>query len=602
METTATTSKGAIVFRIFGFIGLSISFSLVLMISISSLLEFIFIPIGPAILPVSMLLSLIVSRFAIRLPNISIYIIACLLSLIAFGLCVLLTGQFIDSSFDGNMYQKIAVMAFSNGWNPLLGSLIDTNSYIPSALSSNFDTASLLPEHALWLDHYSQGSWKLSACFYAFFQNIEYSKANTLLLTASSALLLGYYLSLKRKFTNTQIAITIFIAFTNPVVLAQFTTFYVDGFLGASIFVLLIGLIMAVDKDCQEMKLCSYILVSIGVICSTAAKITGLAYSAVFCLSFFALYCFKVLRKKDDFTPRSLRTLLFFAISLVLFTVFAINYSPLVTNFSDHGNPLYPLIGEGSVDIMTGNSPKNFVGNNIVSNLLTSIFSNVSNIYYSLGYDPTLKTPLTVHDSELSVLFAADLRISGFGVLYSGIFLFLLVLIPVALIKSRKRYTFLFQVSLCYLIPMLLLVFFIKESWWARYSPYTYYSVYIAFLFLFMESNQSKEKIIGIVAKICTLILAILVIANSYYWLRYGTLANLRKSISAEKIISELNTASSQGEQVDIAVWGPMYGMTANLDDHNIEYDMSPYDENAEYDGSLFDYIYYDIVPPTTNS
>lgn len=48
-----------------------------------------------------------------------------------------------------------------------------------------------------------------------------------------------------------------------------------------------------------------------------------------------------------------------------------------------------------------------------------------------------------------------------------------------------ENFPLLFWASVCFYIPMLGLVFLLGESWWARYSSYTYFTTVFVVSFLF---------------------------------------------------------------------------------------------------------------------
>lgn len=165
----------------------------------------------------------------------------------------------------------------------------------------------------------------------------------------------------------------------------------------------------------------------------------------------------------------------FFAM-VIASSVLVFGFSSYVLNFLEHGHPLHPLFGEDAKDIMTGNSPASFASSGNLRKLPLGFFSQSSNISAASGNEPALKIPINVTPQELKSLRISDLRIGGFGVLYSGILILQTAIIAVALPMQRKMRPFLFQVCLCYLIPTIALMLFLGESWWARYCSYFYTS------------------------------------------------------------------------------------------------------------------------------
>ena len=101
---------------------------------------------------------------------------------------------------------------------------------------------------------------------------------------------------------------------------------------------------------------------------------------------------------------------------------------------------------------------------------------------------PELKIPFTIHSSEWIHLSNADIRVGGFGVLFSGIFLLSLVIFFVALCHNKKIRM---ETAAAFAAIFLLLLFF-PESWWARYASYAYYLP----VFILAEAcNLRKTKV-----------------------------------------------------------------------------------------------------------
>ena len=112
-----------------------------------------------------------------------------------------------------------------------------------------------------------------------------------------------------------------------------------------------------------------------------------------------------------------------------------LGFDPYIKHIMNHQNPVYPVLGEGAYDIMNTNPPKGFENKNAVEKLLASVFSKTNNLPEEA---PELKIPFTIHSSEWIHLSNADIRVGGFGVLFSGVFLLSLVIFFVALCHNKK--------------------------------------------------------------------------------------------------------------------------------------------------------------------
>ena len=82
--------------------------------------------------------------------------------------------------------------------------------------------------------------------------------------------------------------------------------------------------------------------------------------------------------------------------------IILVGFSSYVKNFVEHGHPLYPLAGEGKVDIMTGNQPSSFDNMIGLKKLIYSVFSETDNIVGD-GRSPKLKVPFRVSEYEKEI-------------------------------------------------------------------------------------------------------------------------------------------------------------------------------------------------------
>ena len=100
-----------------------------------------------------------------------------------------------------------------------------------------------------------------------------------------------------------------------------------------------------------------------------------------------------------------------------------------VTNTLKNKNPFFPLMGEGSIDIMSLNSPASFLNKPNIYKLFFSIFGRFENTCVMMGDDgklPEIKIPFTFSLEEIGRfrVLQPDTRISGFGLFFGGILIF----------------------------------------------------------------------------------------------------------------------------------------------------------------------------------
>lgn len=524
-----------------------------------------------------------------------VVMISAAVSLCAIALSCFLAGQFIDWSCDGNMYHKIAVAALSEGWNPFRGSVADAEAY-----------SFVYPEGSsavLWVDHYAQGLWEFSSCLYAFTHNMEASKCYTLLAMLALSFLVSGYLGVKG-FKGWQACVAGLVAGANPIALAQFSTYYNDAFLVLSLGILIVGLIMIADSDALALRGIALLAVASAFVGCVGTKFTGLAYAGMFSLAFACLYIVFGVQRRNGFSFRELLKLGTFLVGTVLVSVLVIGFSPYVTNYIHEGHPFYPLFGEGAVDIMTGNSPSWITGmSSSIEKVITSLFSPVSNPY--LGHEsaePLFKVPFTWDESELSWLRSCDLRMSGFGVLFSGSFILCLLVCPVMLVVLYRRCRLFFACFVAYLIATVGLMLGLSDSWWARYSGYAYYFVVFVLVFLFFDANSRKKAWYRRVSAFTSVTLLVCLLANSAFFFSYNIVPHWLDSREWYDTIDSLAEVTERDDvDLHIGVRGAQPGLLYTLRDWGIPFEYEGINpEGFVADGEL-QHLEYRFNPKSGN-
>ena len=169
-----------------------------------------------------------------------------------------------------------------------------------------------------------------------------------------------------------------------------------------------------------------------------------------------------------------------------------------------------------------------------------------------------------------------DTRISGFGVWFSGILLIAIVVIIVCLVKMKKdEKFFLYLLNLCVCLG---LTFGVKESWWARYTPYIYFIVLMG-LYLTLDIRKKLVRKAGI-------LLALLLFANNgvilcFLSLQLYTASQINKGIEAMAAADEVEVYTSAFE-----------GVYYNLKDRGVSYQIDP---EIEDDPEAYKFEYGDI-------
>lgn len=516
-------------------------------------------------------------------------VLAFALAVVVFVLACLLAGLFHDTTVDGNAYHKLAVAALQDGWNPLREPVTEWDRY---AEVYTFETRA-----PLWVEHYAQGLWIASAAVYDVVGSIEAAKCYTLLGMFSFAALSQWYL-LKKGLRSWQAACVSVLGAVNPITLAQFGTYYCDAFLMMGLFILITGLIMLADEDMTQDRAALLPIIAAAFVLCANTKFTGLAYAGLFSVAFCLLYLYRWRKRAKGFTGRSTFKLACFFLGIVVFSVVAVGFSSYCTNFIDHGNPLYPLLGEGKVDIMTPQEPDSFHDASTLKKLFLSYFSQTSNPTPGTG-EPVLKVPFTVWPEELTWLSAVDLRIGGFGVLYSGIVVLSVVLYAVMLVWSRKNARLLFESGIAFAVPLVGLAFGLSDSWWARYSAYAYGINLFVLSFLFIAGHRAKDGRATRLARPLGGLMTVLLAANTALFVVYGVMPNYEASARMTECETALKEAVlTQGATLYVS-YDSMPGEVYCLDDAGIPYVNESAAEAGTYEeGDTLGFVRYRLEYP----
>ena len=498
--------------------------------------------------PISLLLTVLTVVY-IRKEKIKIKEVLLCIAIFLTALCVFafISGCIYGRDWDGNEYHKMAIGLLKNGWNPVVESA--------ATFAEKYFHSDIVNSYAIWIDHYAKGSWMFSAVVYAVTGNIECSKVYHLLgMLCLLMFSIPYFVSKQLSWVRAWL-FSIIIVF-NPISLSQMFSFYVDGLLTCYLFVLILGLLKLCEakNNIEKRKAWFMIWGSMPVLANI--KFTGLLYGGIFCIVFYILSCFLryYKEKKIPFTYIFQNGYCFF--SLALFSIVWLGYPTYVKNFLDHGTCTYPLTGT-EINILRDNAPKGFDGKSNLFKLFYSIFGRYSNFFGSSGKElPILKIPFSIHRDEI-VIPDVDARISGFGLLFSGILIVSIIICLVWFLKSKQSAkTKLVLVGVT--ITATLMTLFVSGSWWARFTPYLYL---IPLTAVFICLKNSKQKWGNV---LCTIFLS-LVLVNSFFF----ALQPIKAIKGSFKISKELEELSGKSVEVSmINFWGRLF----NFDDYDIEY------------------------------
>ena len=433
-------------------------------------------------------------------------------------LLVYICSNLYVSGYDSNSYHKVAVGLLKSGWNPWTGSSHD---FVMQNMSVN-DYPLTTP--AKWIDHYAKGTWIFSSVMYAFFGNVECGKIYNILGVFASFIFV-YCASYELSSSKLVSLILGIVTALNPVSIAQLTEYYVDGFLYSIFFVLLCSLTkFALTPKFTTLKenilLWTLIISSMCILANI--KITGLLYGGVFCIVTYAYHSYKYFCMQKNINVNVvLKNLLLFT-STAISSICIMGLHTYVRNTLDHGNPCYPIVGADKVDVLTSQIPETLVGHNTIYKLFYSIYgcmqvSISDSVHLRLPFIPTLE--------EFSMIPGPDLRISGYGLFFSGLFSISMITCVILLIKDIKTSKSLNYYSVLF-ITSLSLAIFISDGWWARFTPYIYLIVIIAlFMILFIFQQHPKYY-----STICVILLSLLFLANNIFFFK-NTISSVKYSL-----------------------------------------------------------------------
>jgi len=507
-----------------------------LIVIISVLLFFLHISITEFHLIGSFITSTIIYYLLIRKKiNKKEFIKTTILSIGIIFFSIIISTFMFDRSSDGNTYHKDAIGVLKEGFNPIYGSSLDF-------IKERKDDSKNLTEYSIWIDHYAKANWIIAANFYSLTDNIESGKAmNFISIYIVFSILFTYLLEVLDKKKSLIISI---ITVLNPITVSQIFTYYNDQLVCLYLFLSVLFLIK-LDKNINNKEywfgyVLTFILLS-------NMKFNGLGYLLVFSFLFVCRYLYKAYKEKNFFNIFKKLCLIFiplFVISLVI-----VGYPTYIKNTIDHNNPFFPLYDKNGEDIITAQQPKSFLKMNNLEKLFYGTFSKANNLR---EHDKIqIKIPFTVYKEELTPSMSNDLRISGWGLLFSGILLCSIIIF----VKYYKYYKNESWILYTLGITVILLLI-MSESWWARYTPHFYFFIILS---LYVLLKYGKCKIVNIIYIIVISINTLLPLAgNSYY--------TLKNSINIIKDLSNLSD-----KEILVNDKG-MYGIIYNLKDYDIDY------------------------------
>lgn len=550
---------------------------------ITTILFFVNVTITPFHLPIITLIAIAGYMLFYKKDNMKINIIAVIIGMLIFVGVTFVEGKIYDTTADGNTYHKLAIGSMKNGWNPAYEDSQDFKIEDGNAFDTSEDNI-----NTLWIDHYAKATEIFAAVIYAFTGNIETGKGYTLLLMyIAFGIIFSYLYKDKKRSLFTSLVIPFLLAF-NAITVVQIFNYYVDGALMISILLVLYSCIVESDKEKYNEKENLLILASNIILCINI-KFTGLAFAAMFCFAFYVYWLIRAYKQgKEEFIKITKKYTIFYIITVVV-SIGIIGYSSYMRNMIDHGHPLYPLYGKGHVDNMVvKEQPSSFKDKNHLEIFLISMFAkgeNVSPTYSEANIQPTLKVPGTLTIEEIENYCIPDIRVGGFGPLFSIVFIASIIGTIYIIVKfiREKKWNLLIPYSLI-LGVTLFLILLLDGNYWARYIPYFYAIPILLLTYLLWDNNRKVDYIIGI-------IISIIMFVNVSF-VTYTTLKSTRANdIYVGNRINEFVQYAHDNEIVEIKLnHSGVQGALYNIDDRGVSNYIVKDEIDTEREGYFFKY------------
>lgn len=410
------------------------------------------ITINSFILPIAYLISIFIGFVMIKKISLREFLIMEFIVLTVIIITLILTGKFYDISWDGMWYHQNAIIELNNGWNPIYEKLSG--------------------EGALWNNYYGKYSEIVQACILSTFKNIEMGKMINVIFMIIATLYSLYILITKFKLNYVLSPVYALLIGFNPVSIYQLLSFYHDGILAS---ILIICGCMVLDLEQEDLKIKYIYLVMIGCI-GVNIKFTLLGY--IFAIGgMYVLY--RIIKKKN------IKNLIISASMIIVIGIGFLGFNPYMINLKEGNHIFYPLMGQDKVDIISYNQPGNFAEKNWIEKFMTSVFSESDNINEAAKRDPLIKIPFHMNRAEIDVFKMPDVRIGGWGPIFSGI------LILAVIIYIRNKYEK--KAISLFLLGTLITIIINPEAWWARYTPQLYLIPIIVFIMFSLTIQNKKE-------------------------------------------------------------------------------------------------------------
>jgi len=361
-----------------------------------------------------------------------------------------------------------------------------------------------------WVRHYAKGPWYIALTLYSTTGNIEMAKAApwiSLVAAFAAVFAASVDLGLSRP---KSILIAVLVA-CNPVVVFELPSFLVDGMMISFLTCFVAALVQWFRKP---VPLILWILLVSAVLCINA-KQTGLVY---LCFAVAAGGVYVILRRRELLARYAVLS----SVMLILGTV-GFGYNPYVTNTIHRGHPFYPVLGtaaypslaqQGEDPIEKWETPHNMMGRSRFVRLGYALFGRPGAQPYYPGEDARLMVPFDVGAADFGIYYFHDVRISGFGPLFSGAFIIGLVVLGIAL----ARHTVPPEVVLIIAGTVIASLLVSEHTWWARYGPQLWWIPLLALFTGFVDGAGRAARSLAWLLAVVLIVDLVPIVAVHFDW------------------------------------------------------------------------------------
>jgi hypothetical protein len=379
--------------------------------------------------------------------------------------------------WDGVTYHSEAILNLLHGVNPIY-----------KEFEGNYP---------IWTNYYPKTEWYFAAAMDGTFGRLEMGKAYNIFLIYACGIYSWRFFRVLRLDRSASLLLAATAAL-NPIAASQVVSFYVDGAM-ASLLTMLVMSSVSLFRRPNRFDRTIFVAVSAAAV---TTKYTGAAYVCVTIA--LVLMAQALIPLHDNWRARfgAIRSML--ATTAILgMAVLLLGFSPYVTNVLKGRSPLYPVAGADKVVVVSAgdSGPSEFFrpNRNRFQNFAASFLAASSEAH---GVEsPRSKIPFTVHLAEIRASTNPDLRMAGWGVLFSGVFF-----ASLGLYLYARGWRLFPEISFAILLA-LATSFSNPYGWWARYVP----QIALVPILLLVPCFLSRPIVIKHLAKV----IVVLILFNS---------------------------------------------------------------------------------------